>query len=541
MSVFDKYSEFNAFLVYSHLPALPKDYPPFIYLNKSSITIGRIRDNDVKIDGLAVKHMVSRTHTVITHQVHNKRNTGSIDEYKIEDRSMNGTYVNGKSLEGRSQVLLHNDRIRLGPTMSEIRYTFKRLDTLSDDNREIFDYIRFLRVDQLISDPLSRLFTPIYKLASSSSPTTSTKSYNSNSSSSSNNENSTTTTTNGVKRKVPDEEEEEEVEEEDEEEDEVNTKNKRNVKASAPTKVSAKTSSKVSAPAPTKASAKAPTKVPARDIEMVDLQEEELEEEEEGEEEEEEEDDVDTKNKRKEQTKVNAKPSAKAPAKVAAKESVVTKEPPLTRPTSTTTTTTATTTTAVQKRLPILRASTIKMTDDLSSLKKVSAEKDTDIDSNDSDYDPLVHRRKRTKDYREKVLYLCQDPESTRYGAWIVGKVNTDINGLLTIEGRKRKVIKIEYSKVRFEGERMSRKFSNDPTCMVNLKNAFYEARIMGTPKLSSKGDLYNIQYVKINNKSPFEDEWVHVDLIYRVVPYYVESPPLPSTTRPTKKRSINV
>ncbi|KAF2074405.1 hypothetical protein CYY_004301 [Polysphondylium violaceum] len=464
MSVFDKYSEFSAFLVYSHLPALPVEYPPFIYLSKSLITIGRIRENDVKIDGLSVKHMVSRTHTRIQ-QIKNR--DGTID-YSIEDQSMNGTFINGVNLE-QKKLLVHNDRIRLGPTMSEIRYTFKRLDILSEENKEIFEYIRSLDIDRLKADPLSRLFTPIYfikvnKRSKSPAELTSTTSLLS-------------------KRKIDDQEQEERGEEKEEPKITA-TKTKRPKK----TEDIAKTSKK---------------KTKEKDVEMPDKASASEEEEEE----EEEEDFL--------------------------QQTTTRKTTKTTRPKTTATSTTASTN-IVKKRLPILKAkqptsdsnknnnktSTASTTSTTATTTSSIVENsEEEPDTNDSDFDASIHQRKRKKDDRETVLYKCNSSESSRYGAWIVGKVvSISKSGSYTIEGSKKKIMPdIASSKLRAKPTRMSRKFVTEK-CIIFRQNAYYEAKIVDS-KINHKGDSYHIEFLKIDGRQPFENQWVHADDVFRLLP----------------------
>ncbi|HBL45333.1 MAG TPA: stage II sporulation protein E, partial [Planctomycetaceae bacterium] len=73
-------------------------------LNEPEMVLGRHPDCQIQLDS----NMVSRRHAQVV---------GSGDEFFVEDLgSGNGTFVNGKKIEGRTR-LAHDDRIKVGPIL----------------------------------------------------------------------------------------------------------------------------------------------------------------------------------------------------------------------------------------------------------------------------------------------------------------------------------------------------------------------------------------------------------------------------------------
>ncbi|KYQ88232.1 hypothetical protein DLAC_10916 [Tieghemostelium lacteum] len=159
---------FNAFLVYSYLPALPKNYLPFILLDLQSMThqsLFVIGGNDLKsklhlsIGGLAT------VHTLIDYKGSN--NYAIIDVSTVHENIDidlgTGTYVNEFKLKPLCEAkLVHNDRLTFGDQNSDARYTFKVLSELSTENHRIFEYLITLKSNKQIQNhPLSKLFTPL--------------------------------------------------------------------------------------------------------------------------------------------------------------------------------------------------------------------------------------------------------------------------------------------------------------------------------------------------------------------------------------------
>eukprot|EP01132_Coremiostelium_polycephalum_P011875 gene11875-14525_t len=177
-------NEYTAFLVYTFLPALPDPFPPFVYLDTNKFSIGRDSKNNLTIDSTEKSHNLSRRHSVISIEDNSEKNdldNNNNDlillpqenlkyKYFIEDLgTVNGTFVNEKIVESKYR-LEHNDRIRFGSLSSNVRYTFKIVEMLSNENTEIFNS---LRIDYMTNNnmahvirnnELSRLFTPLYEI-----------------------------------------------------------------------------------------------------------------------------------------------------------------------------------------------------------------------------------------------------------------------------------------------------------------------------------------------------------------------------------------